>query len=404
LPPQAGGKAVKREDFNGAFNLLGGIAFMAQKGFTFNFDATQDYYAGCVVIDTTDGQKYECIADVAAGGSAPSADSTHWQLAGNNGVDIDIWFRQANTQYGNGAITLLPTLPTGWYLECTGTGGITSADDLVITSPTVGATVTDGAVVWTIRSISAEATTTDKGLLSPSDKAKINNIPASGGTGFNHREVITTSGTWTAPTSGYYRVTCIGGGGAGGSNGFRGGYGGRTTSFGSHLSAIGGGGGGGAARTNNSWGSGGGGAGKVATGYVKLIAGNSITCTVGVGGTASTVDNTAPTGTDAGVNQNYYSTNSSAYGAHGAGNGCPGFYDSGGWGGFGGLGGSNGTGCGGGGGGACGGNYGWRAGGGGNGSDNGSNGSRPTANGGTVQLDGGNGGDGAIIIEYYLNA
>lgn len=153
LPPQAGGKAVKREDFNGAFNLLGGIAFMAQKGFTFNFDAAQDYYAGCVVIDTTDNQKYECIADVAAGGSVPSADSTHWQLAGNNSADIDIWFRQANTEYANGAIALLLTLPTGWYLECTGTGGITSADDLVITSPTVGTTVTDGAVVWTIRKI-----------------------------------------------------------------------------------------------------------------------------------------------------------------------------------------------------------------------------------------------------------
>lgn len=84
LPLQAGGKAVKREDFNGAFNLLGGIAFMAQKGFTFNFDATQDYYTGCVVTDPTDGRKYECIADVSAGGSAPSADPTHWRLANND--------------------------------------------------------------------------------------------------------------------------------------------------------------------------------------------------------------------------------------------------------------------------------------------------------------------------------
>lgn len=88
LPLQAGGKAVRREDFNGAFNLLGGIAFMAQKGFTFNFDATQEYFAGCVVIDTTDGKRYECIADVAAGGSVPSAATAHWQKFGSDGFEV----------------------------------------------------------------------------------------------------------------------------------------------------------------------------------------------------------------------------------------------------------------------------------------------------------------------------
>ena len=177
LPLQAGGKAVKREDFNGAFNLLGGVVFMAQKGFTFNFDATQDYYIGCVVTDPTDGQKYECIADVSAGGSAPSADSAHWQLA-NNGTDIDAWFRQASTAYANGAIALLLTLPVGWYLECTGTGGITSASDLVITTPNVGNTVTDGTVVWTIRKIAdtTDATTTTHGLMSAADKTKLNGV------------------------------------------------------------------------------------------------------------------------------------------------------------------------------------------------------------------------------------
>ena len=180
LPPQAGGKAVKREDFNGAFNLLGGIAFMAQKGFTFNFDDTQDYYAGCVVIDTTDGQKYECIADVTAGGSAPSADSTHWQLAGNNSADIDIWFRQASTVYDNGAIALLLTLPTGWYLECTGTGGTTSASDLVITSPTVGATVTDGTVTWTIREVASTADIPAPVDISGKANVDLDNLSAAG--------------------------------------------------------------------------------------------------------------------------------------------------------------------------------------------------------------------------------
>ena len=75
LPLGAGGVAPSREDFNGMANLLGGVAFMAQKGFTFNYDAGQDYYKGCVVIDPSDGLRYECIADMAAGTIAPSADA-----------------------------------------------------------------------------------------------------------------------------------------------------------------------------------------------------------------------------------------------------------------------------------------------------------------------------------------
>jgi hypothetical protein len=153
LPPQAGGKAVKREDFNGAFNLLGGIAFMAQKGFTFKWSAEQDYYAGCVVIDDTDGLRYECIADVTANNTAPSADATHWQIF-KAGTDIDAWFRQESTVYNDDDMRCNESLPYGWYLLCT-TAGTTSASDLVITSPAVGNTVTDGGVVWTIDKIGA---------------------------------------------------------------------------------------------------------------------------------------------------------------------------------------------------------------------------------------------------------
>lgn len=179
LPPQAGGKAVKREDFNGAFNLLGGIAYYAQKGFTFKWSDEQDYYAGCVVIDDTDGLRYECIADVTANDTAPSADTTHWQVF-SAGTDLDTWFRQPSTQYGNGTIALLPTLPTGLYLECTGTGGITSADDLVIASPTVGATVTDGGVVWTIREMASTADIPAPVDISGKANVSLNNLSVAG--------------------------------------------------------------------------------------------------------------------------------------------------------------------------------------------------------------------------------
>lgn len=79
LPLASGGKAPNRRDFNGVFALLGGIAYECQRGFTFLWSATLDYVAGCIVIDSTDGKRYECIADVSAGGSVPSADTTHWE-------------------------------------------------------------------------------------------------------------------------------------------------------------------------------------------------------------------------------------------------------------------------------------------------------------------------------------
>lgn len=85
LPLGAGGVAPSREDFNGLANLLGGVAFYAQKGWAFQWDAAQEYFAGCIVRDTTDGKLYECINDVAAGGSVPSADSVNWKAFSTGG-------------------------------------------------------------------------------------------------------------------------------------------------------------------------------------------------------------------------------------------------------------------------------------------------------------------------------
>lgn len=78
LPLQAGGLPPQRKDFNGVFNLLSKILFYTQKGWQFEFDENQDYYAECIVKDT-DGNMYECIADVSASSTHPKDDKTNWQ-------------------------------------------------------------------------------------------------------------------------------------------------------------------------------------------------------------------------------------------------------------------------------------------------------------------------------------
>jgi microcystin-dependent protein len=149
LPLQAGGKAPRREDFNGAFNLLGGIAFFAQKGWRFTYDAGQEYYAGCVVRDTSNGKSYLCIADVSADAGLPSADvaGAHWQEL----PDLTSFFRQPSTAYAYNDVRLAYGLKQPFFLECT-TGGTTEGGELSLPSTiTTGITITDGTVTWTIR-------------------------------------------------------------------------------------------------------------------------------------------------------------------------------------------------------------------------------------------------------------
>lgn len=375
------------------------------------------------------------------------------------------FIRQRQTDYELKDVVYLPSLGAKLYLECT-TPGTTDSGDLVITSPNVGGTVTDGTVVWTIRKVAdtTDATTTTHGLMSASDKTKLNGIEAnannyslptasasvkggikvgsglsmSGDTlnnayslptastsvkggikvgnglsmsgetlnaiaGFNHREVITTSKNWTAPTSGYYKVTCIGGGGAGGNGGsasLGGGGGGKggTTSF-STISAVGGhGGGGGYAYC----GGGGGAAGAVSIGFIRLSASNSISVVVGAGGAHSRSNSTTAAGLNgsggaAGGTATNQHGGQGAMSAYGSGNSGSAYSNCGSMGRSEptGSGGSNGYLYGGGGGGGC---Y---------SEGTATNITAPGSNGGGGAIGvnnatGGDGGKGAVIIEYFL--
>lgn len=204
LPLGAGGVAPTREDFNGAFYLLSGIAFMAQKGWVFLFDENQDYFAGCTVRDPLDSKIYEAINDVSASSTHPSDDSVNWKL---------------------------------------------SAD------------------------MSAYTTTVNSPM-------------------FNKRAVITTSGAYTAPVTGWYKITAKGGGGGGG-----GGY---------------------ASSSADTDGGGGGGEGGTTIAYISMTTGDTATVVIGAGGTGGAIGYNGSNGGDTSVT---YDSNTYTAGGGGGGNG-----------------------------------------------------------------------------------
>lgn len=79
MPVQQGGKAPSRLDFNGVLNLLSNILFYAQKGWQFEWDSSQAYYAGCIVKDPSDNKMYMCLNDIISI-TAPHSDTTNWKL------------------------------------------------------------------------------------------------------------------------------------------------------------------------------------------------------------------------------------------------------------------------------------------------------------------------------------
>ena len=106
---------------------------------------------------------------------------------------------------------------------------------------------------------------------------------------FNRRDVITTSGTYTAPVSGWYKITVKGGGGGGG--------GGLSSS-----SRVGGGGGGGEGGTTIA--------------FEKMTAGQTATVVIGAGGAGGAAGSSGSNGGNSTVtvNSNTYTGGRGGYG------------------------------------------------------------------------------------------
>lgn len=145
-------------------------------------------------IKTYDDVPFNWVLECIVGGTSGSADITIPSPAVEGARIIDgnvtwalrkiatyggVGYRQSSTSCPIGSMAFSTALPAGWYLEST-TGGITSADDLVITSPTVGATVTDGAVVWTIREMASTADIPAPVDISGKANVSLNNLSAAG--------------------------------------------------------------------------------------------------------------------------------------------------------------------------------------------------------------------------------
>jgi len=345
LPLGAGGVAPSREDFNGAFNLLGGVAFYAQKGWQFLYDNDQDYYAGCIVRDADDGKLYECVADMTAGTVAPHSDTenTYWkEFSLGGGVPVGFIMPYAGTGLAEGFLdcdgsavsrTMYPDLfaaigitwgagdgsttfnlprsedlvlqgasttnPVGTYLQAglpniegtaknyyaaaampvaegcfyrdsnnvgnsisSQSAGYGLGFDASQSNSIYGASDTVQAPAACVRFMikAFDGQTPDSALIDVTQYAadlatrlQRQQVPA-----FNHRDVITTSGTYTAPVTGWYRITVKGGGGGGSGSTY------YTSTYGCRPGA--------------------GGEGGTTIAYQYMTAGDTATVTIGAGG------------------------------------------------------------------------------------------------------------------------
>lgn len=178
--------------------------------------------------------------------------------------------RENSTVYHVNDIAFSTNLPSNLYLVCT-SAGTSASTEPSWTGAAEGGNVTDGTVTWQYRSLSTKYAPINSPTFTGTPKAPTpaagddsTNIAttafvkaAAGSGGYNTRDIVTSSGTYTAPVSGWYKITVKGGGGGG-----QGGY---------KSSIVGRGGSGG-------------GEGGTTIVYKKMAASDTVTVIIGAGG------------------------------------------------------------------------------------------------------------------------
>ena len=147
-----------------------GIAYVSENSFTIPEDMTSVFTEGRAIkvvngntevrtyVNSSEYNQQYNVTTVTTGNDvvASNISAVRYSIIQNglphNIASMSSLIREPNTAYAEKVKVLLPSLNVSMCLQCT-TAGTTSSGDLVVSEPSIGNTVTDGTVVWTIKEI-----------------------------------------------------------------------------------------------------------------------------------------------------------------------------------------------------------------------------------------------------------
>ena len=147
-----------------------GISYVSENSFTIPEDMTSVFTEGRAIkvvngntevrtyVNSSEYNQQYNVTTVTTGNDvvASNISAVRYSIIQNglphNVASMSSLIREPNTAYAEKVKVLLPSLNVSMCLQCT-TAGTTSSGDLVVSEPSIGNTVTDGTVVWTIKEI-----------------------------------------------------------------------------------------------------------------------------------------------------------------------------------------------------------------------------------------------------------
>ena len=152
-----------------------GISYVSKNSFTIPDDMTSVFTEGRAIkvvngntevrtyVNSSEYNQQYNVTTVTTGNDvvASNISAVRYSIIQNglphNVASMSSLIREPNTAYAEKVKVLLPSLNVSMCLQCT-TAGTTSSGDLVVSEPSIGNTVTDGTVVWTIKEIGGVTT------------------------------------------------------------------------------------------------------------------------------------------------------------------------------------------------------------------------------------------------------